>query len=117
MADDRTLDADSLRRRYRPEKVKDSHLKFLKPDGKFLFIDHKNEDIGKIKEKTVLSEILPQGSMDKTSSESIKREVFEKSALGISHGTPLGIYYETIIDERGVKNGKEIFRGQGSIIS
>ena len=32
------------------EKVADSHLKFLKSDGKFLFIDHKNEDIGKIKD-------------------------------------------------------------------
>ena len=31
-------------------KVRDSHLKFLKPGGKFLFIDYKAEDIRNIKE-------------------------------------------------------------------
>ena len=30
------------------EKVKDSYTKFLKPNGKFLFIDYKNEDINSI---------------------------------------------------------------------
>ena len=30
-------------------KVKDSHLKFLKPSGKFMFIDYLDEDISGIK--------------------------------------------------------------------
>lgn len=31
------------------EKVKDSYIKYLKPNGRFLFIDHKGEDVSSIK--------------------------------------------------------------------
>ena len=69
-------------------------LGIVEHEGTLLFIRRANEPFrglvgllsGKIETK--------RGELPETA---FKREVFEKSALGISHGTPLGIYYETII--------------------